>query len=395
MRNRYSPLAQLSFERNSISSRGRGCIQDIMPFHPLILEQFVHHNRVEDAFDAYRHVSKALQNDLMSSNHKFAIPQLRASLLLIDHCVFVCPADSTVEAYRLANLKNACLRGTLKLPHYYFPKAFMFARVQDLSELSRRTPVVSHELMNEFLPSRDRCPTLSINEFQSTVAFLVEGGLLTVPFGSTDLGDFRHIRPLCPDYGYSRGTPIDRFYLGQFVAEFRDTVIGVALEIGGRRSNKHAYGFSRTTEYLAMDMHVDDEVDVVGDAHNSEAHPEGRFDSIILFNVLEHCDEPWTVVRNVHRWLKTGGVVLCAVPNAQRIHGDPKDYWRILPDGFSSLFKSFAITKLKTYGNLLTVHASLSGIAAEELTQKDLEQNNPDYPVVTCIAARKKDVTVF
>jgi SAM-dependent methyltransferase len=391
MRKQFMPLAQVSFENGLIHVRGRGSNQSIVPFHILILEQFAHHNDAEHAFIDYHNVCKVFQFDLWPSDPIFTIPKPSATLLLVGNCVFVCPIGSTVEAYRLANLKNTSVRVDYNVSPNYLSKALYLANVQDLTELSRKTPVISNELLCAFLTTRVSYPVLSMTEFLSSVDFLAAAGLLTAPFGTVELGDFSRAQPLCPDYGYSRGTPIDRFYLGQFVAEIRDLVLGATLEIGGRRTNKDRYGFGRVTEYVTMDIHKHAQVDVIGDAHHSETHPPERFNSIVLFNVLEHCQEPWIVVNNLYRWLKVGGLAFCVVPNAQRVHGDPKDYWRILPDAFSSLFKRFAIIKLKTYGNLLTVHSSLSGIAAEELTPESLEANNSDYPVMTCIVAQKKD----
>jgi len=75
--------------------------------------------------------------------------------------------------------------------------------------------------------------------------------------------------------------------------------------------------------------------------------------------------------------------------NAQRIHQSPKDYWRILPDAMHSLFASYRILRIGSYGNLLSAVAALSAIAAEGLTPEDLDACNPEYPVITWIVAEK------
>lgn len=79
------------------------------------------------------------------------------------------------------------------------------------------------------------------------------------------------------------------------------------------------------------------------------------------------------------------------VPNAQRIHNDPRDYWRILPDGMESLFTIFLVRKMFVYGNPVTVTAAIMGIAAEELSEEELNFYNNEYPVATCIYAIKQD----
>ncbi len=109
----------------------------------------------------------------------------------------------------------------------------------------------------------------------------------------------------------------------------------------------------------------------------------------MLFNVLEHCDNPWVVIRNIYSWLRVGGQCFCMVPSTQRLHDAPGDYWRPLPDGMQKLFQDFSHQKLYIYGNPLTVVASFMGISAEELSLEELDDFHPDYPVATCIVAMK------
>ena len=81
--------------------------------------------------------------------------------------------------------------------------------------------------------------------------------------------------------------------------------------------------------------------------------------------------------------------MLCAVPNVQRIHRDPRDYWRILPDALEVMFQDFNTVRLATYGSLVTAIAALSGLAAEELSSEDLAASNPQFPVVSTVIAEK------
>jgi SAM-dependent methyltransferase len=45
--------------------------------------------------------------------------------------------------------------------------------------------------------------------------------------------------------------------------------------------------------------------------------PDGRFDCIVLIAVLEHLKDPRAVLRQLHRWLAPGGVVVILVPWVQ------------------------------------------------------------------------------
>lgn len=53
------------------------------------------------------------------------------------------------------------------------------------------------------------------------------------------------------------------------------------------------------------------------------------------------------------------------------------------------MFEQFAQLDIKTFGNVKTSIASLSGIAAEEVSGEDLDAIDPHYPVIACISAVK------
>jgi 2-polyprenyl-3-methyl-5-hydroxy-6-metoxy-1,4-benzoquinol methylase len=45
-----------------------------------------------------------------------------------------------------------------------------------------------------------------------------------------------------------------------------------------------------------------------------------KFDAIILGHVLEHVQNPRIILTKIKKWIKPGGIVCCAVPNARSIH---------------------------------------------------------------------------
>jgi 2-polyprenyl-3-methyl-5-hydroxy-6-metoxy-1,4-benzoquinol methylase len=59
--------------------------------------------------------------------------------------------------------------------------------------------------------------------------------------------------------------------------------------------------------------------------------PIDRFDFVILGHVLEHVEEPVAVVRRVASWLKPGGRVFAAVPNARSLHRQAAVLMGLLP----------------------------------------------------------------
>ncbi len=194
---------------------------------------------------------------------------------------------------------------------------------------------------------------------------------------------------MCPYFGYSRGTPIDRHYLNLFLSGARSEIHGRTLEIGGTAANAERYGLIAVSEFVTVDVSADVSADLIADVQDPGVFAPGSFDSILAFFVLEHCEDPRKVVDNVHRWLKPGGRFFCVVPTAQRVHDAPRDYRRILPDALASLLSPFGDCQHEIYGNLATTLASLTGLAVEELQAALLEPSDPRYPVVACARARK------
>src|SRR5262249_42145279 len=147
-------------------------------------------------------------------------------------------------------------------------------------------------------------PDLTLEQFIAVVKQLFTDGLLTAPVGVINFGDFNRRSPFCPHFGSSRGTPIDRYYLNKFIEELRNDVVGDTLEIGGVAHNQQLYGFTRAKTYQTLDVKRKVGVSIVGDVHNPDLLKSNSFDSIIVFNVLEHCEKPWTVIDNMYNWLK-------------------------------------------------------------------------------------------
>ncbi len=241
------------------------------------------------------------------------------------------------------------------------------------------------------LPLFTPYPDLDFSAFQTVFARLYEQGLIVPAVGQLDWGMVRRWSPVCAITGFSRGTPIDRYYQRQFLHTVKDKIRGAVLEIGGVAKDRQFYDFvlEHITSYCCVNLEAGAGVDVVGDAHDAELIAADTADTVFIFNVLEHCYDPQRVVQNIHRWLKPGGWCLALVPTAQRLHDRPADYWRLLPDGLNYLFRHYSQCHLYTYGNTLTVLATFLGVAAEELTPSELAIHHPDYPVIACVAAQK------
>jgi len=342
--------------RQIVSIGGIGSTQAPQPVTSaaalIVLELFVHDTASDIAFEEFRRIVGSTDG-----------PGLRLSYPAV---------EVTLGARRLL-VRETSSRQALDLTAHSVNTGKTLVR-----SIARSYGAVEDQPLN---PTRE--------SFETIVAELVDAGLLSPPRGTVDWGSLRRAHPICKRFGFSRGTPIDRYYLDKFLSQVRDRVVGETVEIGGAKQNRDMYRLTNVSNYMTIDSEAHPYVDVVGDAHDSTLLAAESVDSILALNVLEHCADPWLVAKNMHRWLRTGGCAFCMVPNAQRVHNFPRDYWRPLPDGVNWLFREFSSRELFQYGNPTSVVAAHLGIAAEELTQAELDAPHPDYPVATCIVATK------
>jgi SAM-dependent methyltransferase len=345
---------------------------------PAVLEIFTHHHSLADAYQAYQTASQTRAASLPTLSQLMAEMVGRgAALLLVRQKVFVCAPESLEQAYVLMIDPQSSPQTIAKT-----------SGVRDLTSMSKNMPFVGAALQSHFHIAEAEYSPMTLEDFGKLAERLTNENLLTVPIGAIDFGDFKRQQPFCPQFGNLRGSPVDRYYLEKFIEEIRSEVKGITLEIGGNEANQEQYKFSNAKFYLTMDLQGED-LDIVGDAHDPQAVDEASLDTVVLFNVLEHCERPWQVVDNIYRWLKPDGQVFCMVPNAQRVHRVPQDYWRIFPDALNSLFGRFPRRKLYVYGNPLTTLAAYYGIAAEEFSREELDYYHENYPVANCIHAHK------
>jgi len=66
---------------------------------------------------------------------------------------------------------------------------------------------------------------------------------------------------------------------------------------------------------------------------------DNEFQIVLCMSVLEHLEEPYRAVAEMHRVLKPGGRIIVSVPFLFPIHDAPGDYWRFTKYGLKHLFR--------------------------------------------------------
>lgn len=202
-------------------------------------------------------------------------------------------------------------------------------------------------------------------------------------------GNLRRSEPFSPNFGFSRGTPMDRYYLDQFLEGQREAVVGVVGEVGeANYARRFAGAELRRIEVIDRDPR--DGTTVVADIGVSGSLPAASFDCLIVTQVLQYVPDVGEALRNLIQALRPGGTLLVAVPAlTPRDVREPLagDYWRFAPAGMAHLVHAAAPwmpNSVVAYGNLLSATAFLHGLAAEELSRSELARQDDRFPILVC-----------
>lgn len=102
--------------------------------------------------------------------------------------------------------------------------------------------------------------------------------------------------------------------------------------------------------WIKMDIDEVEGLDVNADAHRLP-FPDSIFDSVLLIEVIGHCRDPKSVVDDIFRVLKPGGMLILSTRFIYFYHPYPKDYYRFTQDSLSALCRSFSDIKIFPHGN--------------------------------------------
>lgn len=201
--------------------------------------------------------------------------------------------------------------------------------------------------------------------------------------------------PLSSEWGSERGTLIDRYYIEQFLAQYRQAIHGHVVEIKD----------STYTDRFGVDVRRKDVLDInpanpcatiVADLSAADGVAADQFDCFILTQTLHMIYDVQAAVDHLHRMLRPGGVLLATLPVISRIvprYGLKTDYWRFTPASCARLFGDrFGAEQVtvQSYGNVSTAIAFLAGMAREELSDKVLSAHDDYFPMLVSVHAVKR-----
>jgi SAM-dependent methyltransferase len=127
--------------------------------------------------------------------------------------------------------------------------------------------------------------------------------------------------------------------------------------------------------------------------------PDESFDFVLSDQVLEHVEgDPYRAVAECHRVLRPGGIVLHTTCFINPVHGSPNDFWRFTPAALALLHREGWSQTIECdgWGNRDVWTAERDGLryvgvpdAPWHPLHKLATANDPDWPIVTWVVARK------
>lgn len=200
--------------------------------------------------------------------------------------------------------------------------------------------------------------------------------------------------PLSTEWGYDRGTPIDRYYIERFLAQHAADVRGRVLEVkNADYSRRYDRGVTRF-DVLDIDTR-NTQATIVADLTAADEVPANQFDCFILTQTLQFIYDTRAAITHAHRLLAPGGVLLATLPVTARLaprYGLESEFWRFTPASCRRLFGDVfgaANVDVESHGNVLVDMAFLQGAALEEIPREKLDVNDPYFPLIVTVRAVK------
>lgn len=141
-----------------------------------------------------------------------------------------------------------------------------------------------------------------------------------------------------------KGNSVTRSFLNLRLSE--DILDGDVIDVGGG-SNPDYISFMEKTaamNFLSFDVKTGAQIDFETDALPAS---DGKYDTVIFLNVLEHIFNYQHLVNEIVRVTKPGGKIIGFVPFLMWYHPDHKDFFRYTHEALGKIFEMAGATDFK------------------------------------------------
>lgn len=205
-------------------------------------------------------------------------------------------------------------------------------------------------------------------------------------------GNLRRTAPFSANFGFDRGTPVDRYYLHRFLEAHRQSITGDVLEI-------QSPGYTERYGHGVRRAHTVDIDPRFGPTHlvdlgrSRGVIPDAAYDCVLLPNTLSLLRDVESCLAQALRIVRPGGAILASASVFVPLVPDAPDYWRMSQAGWTEVLGRVwqdAEVGVEAHGNCLAAVAAMLGLAAEELSEAELDVKDPRYPVLITVRARRR-----
>lgn len=204
----------------------------------------------------------------------------------------------------------------------------------------------------------------------------------------------RSIKPLHNDFGFGRGTPIDRYYIEKFLQQHAHYITGTVVEIA---DSTYTHKF-KTGEVKSEILHVSKDfknATIIGDLAEPGQLPQNVADCFICTQTLNFIYEIDKAVKGIKQMLKQNGIALVTVAGLCQIsrydYDRWGDYWRFTALSAQKMFAPHFgenNVNVMVYGNVLSATCLLQGVPIEDITIEELDYTDQNYQVLIGIVAK-------
>jgi SAM-dependent methyltransferase len=205
------------------------------------------------------------------------------------------------------------------------------------------------------------------------------------------------IRPICENWGFDRGQPVDRHFIESFLSDHAADIQGRVLEV---QDNSYTlrYGADRVSQSDILDKGTDNPAaTIIADLTDGDIIPSDAFDCVICTQTLHLIYDVPAALNTIYKILRPGGVLLATMPTVSRDTSDDMgrfyDHWRFTSAASKRLFEDHFTPgelQITSYGNVYAATAFLHGLSVEELEVQKLEAADPKIEVIIGLRAKKQ-----
>lgn len=204
--------------------------------------------------------------------------------------------------------------------------------------------------------------------------------------------------PISLQFGTERGTPVDRYYIEQFLKKYSSLIRGDVLEIEDNTYTKQ-FGKDKVDHAIVMDVSSNDSsISFCANLETGEGIRDEIADCFILTQTLMYLFDVKKAAHNIGRLLKKGGFALITCSgisqNSRRCMDNYGCYFNFNANVFNQMFReepSLSVVETGSYGNVKTVSAHINGLCHEDLKKEDYQCNDKYYPLIVYAVVRKNE----